>query len=312
MKKVLLAILVLVVLGVGYLYLNPVGARPDGTFDAAVSTPAYTSEHPVVLFDEGHNNPHRIDDRYAPFAKLLRNDGYELRAHRGAFTRESLQDANVLVIVNASGGTNPQLFGFNLPALRKGERDAPAFTAEEIQVIAEWVQGGGSLWLVADHYPFGSAAASLASAFGVTMHGGYVEVADQFPNQGDPSTLEFVRSTATLLVHPITEGRSLAERLIRVVTFTGQSLDGPDSASAFMRLPLKAKEFVPPPPNFQETQAGDAQGLAMDFGGGRVVVLGEAAALTAQVDGTQRFGMNVAPENKQFVLNVMHWLTRLL
>jgi len=59
----------------------------------------------------------------------------------------------------------------------------------------------------------------------------------------------------------------------------------------------------------------------MRFGKGRVVVLGEAALLTAQIvtspDGnpqTQRkFGMN-APGNddRQFALNVLHWLSGVL
>lgn len=49
-----------------------------------------------------------------------------------------------------------------------------------------------------------------------------------------------------------------------------------------------------------------------------VVVLGEAAMLTAQVmrrlDGTEsKFGMNVpGNHNRQFVLNVLHWLSRVL
>jgi hypothetical protein len=61
---------------------------------------------------------------------------------------------------------------------------------------------------------------------------------------------------------------------------------------------------------------GRAQGVAVEIGKGRVVVLGEAAMLSAQVtgaDGRGRMGMNVpGNQDKQFALNVLHWLTRLL
>jgi len=78
-------------------------------------------------------------------------------------------------------------------------------------------------------------------------------------------------------------------------------------------LPPSAIEFVPPPPKFKEQPAGPLQGAAMTVGRGRVVVLGEAAMLTAQVDGGQRFGMNLTGiDNRQFALNVMHWLSRLM
>lgn len=312
MKKVLGVLLALVVAGVGYLSFNPAGARPDHSFDASVATPAYTRNPPRVLFDEGHHNAHRMDGRYEPFVKLLINDGYVLSHYKGTFTADGLRSGDVLVIVNASGGSNPQVFGYNLPFLRTGERDAPAFTEAEIRTVTEWVRNGGSLLLIADHYPFGSAAASLAAALGVTMHGGFAEVANQYPGQPEPGTIEFMRSNGLLFQNEITDGRALPEKVNRVVTFTGQSLDGPEGAIPLLTLPVGAKEFVPPPPNFEERPAGDSQGLAFEFGEGRVVVLGEAAALTAQIEGGTRFGMNSDPENKQFALNIMHWLTRLL
>jgi hypothetical protein len=53
------------------------------------------------------------------------------------------------------------------------------------------------------------------------------------------------------------------------------------------------------------------------MGSGRVVILGEAAMLTAQVVNipgreTMRMGMNVpGSDDQQFALNVLHWLSRL-
>ncbi len=61
--------------------------------------------------------------------------------------------------------------------------------------------------------------------------------------------------------------------------------------------------------------AGRAQGLTIRVGKGRVVVLGEAAMLSAQVIrgmGPKPFvmGMNrPGIDNQQLALNIVHWLT---
>jgi hypothetical protein len=311
MRKILIVILAVFLLALIWLAFFPVGQRADRAFDARVATPAYTARRPVVLFDEGHYNSHSMTGGFAPFAKLLRSDGYELRKGRERFTPGSLKGVDVLVIVNAAGGSNPKLFGFNLVPLRKGSREAPAFTAEEIETVRRWVEGGGSLLLVADHYPFGSAASALASAFGVTMHAGIAEARDH-ADPNDAGSIAFSRRNALLADSAIANGRGPSERVERVLSFTGQSLDAPN-AVPLLALPPNAVEFVPPPPNFKEQPAGPLQGAALQFGRGRVVVLGEAGMLTAQVSEGHRFGMNVAgTDNRQFVLNVMHWLSRLL
>jgi hypothetical protein len=63
---------------------------------------------------------------------------------------------------------------------------------------------------------------------------------------------------------------------------------------------------------------GRAQGVAFTYGAGRVVVLGEAGMLSAQLirfrpaidRPDMRVGMNVAPyDNRQFALNILHWLS---
>ena len=59
---------------------------------------------------------------------------------------------------------------------------------------------------------------------------------------------------------------------------------------------------------------GMLQGATVRFGAGRVAAFGEAAMFTAQVDEEGPMGMNhpEAPQNAQFVLNVLHWLTEVL
>jgi len=50
----------------------------------------------------------------------------------------------------------------------------------------------------------------------------------------------------------------------------------------------------------------------LQYGKGRVVIFGEAAMFTAQLQGPDRrpMGMNqpTAKQNPQFLLNVIHWL----
>jgi len=60
--------------------------------------------------------------------------------------------------------------------------------------------------------------------------------------------------------------------------------------------------------------AGRAQGLALEVGAGRIVVLGEAGMLRAQRDRNgATVGMNVPGyDNRQLALNIMHWLSRAL
>lgn len=61
--------------------------------------------------------------------------------------------------------------------------------------------------------------------------------------------------------------------------------------------------------------SGMAQGLALDHGQGRVIVLGEAAMLTAQLRRYDKrpIGMNIKGyDNRQLALNIMHWLSRRL
>jgi hypothetical protein len=268
----------------------------DPNFDASVATPALTRVHPKMLFDEAHHNFHTTTGRYKAFADLARNDGFEVTANSDRFSRTLLQKFDVLVISNALGGDG---------------RDAsrPAFTEVECDVVSEWVKAGGRLLLIADHAPFGDAAQTLAKRFGVDMSRGYT-FEGPTPN-GQSTTLWFTRENSRLGEHFIVNGRSQTERVNRVRTFTGQSLKGPAGSVAFLKLGDDAKDVATPDDKNATSAAGRAQGLAFAFGRGRVVVMGEAAALSAQVAGPERMpmGMN-APgnDNRQLALNIMRWL----
>lgn len=277
---------------------------PDLEFNTAVENPAFKREGPRVLFDEVHHNFHTSDGRYKPFVDLLSNDGYRVVRNRQPFSKTILSSAKVLVIANALGAEE----------LDDDGAEGSAFTDEEIQAVHDWVKSGGALLLIADHAPFGGAAAALAARFGVDMSKGWT-LDPQNSVSGRPSQLIFSRENKLLPNHPITEGRGENERLNVLRSFTGQSLKGPEgsagilllSDTAFDRPALDSKETV--------SAAGRAQAVALKFGKGRVLVQGEAAMLTAQLAGAEKsaMGMNTpGNDDRQYVLNVMHWLSGLL
>ena len=106
----------------------------------------------------------------------------------------------------------------------------------------------------------------------------------------------------------ITQGRDATERINGVTAFTGQSLKGPEGSVAFLRVADTAVDYDEKT-NEEVSAAGRSQGIALRFGKGKVVVVGEAAMFTAQVTGSNKlkFGMNrEGNDDKQPALNVTH------
>lgn len=285
--------------------------QADPDFKIIVEKPAYTKNKPRVLFDEAHHNFHTTEGRYKPFATLVRSDGYEITPNRKPFSRKLLDGYDILISANALG------------AARLGDTDAykPAFTDAECDAVRDWVRAGGSLLLIADHAPIGAANMNMAERFGVEMRNG----ATLDPKHAAPgeraSFLLFSRENKLLADHAITRGRNARETVRRVMTFTGQSLSVPNDAVPLLKLADSAVDRLTsttrPATRREVSAAGRAQGLAMQFGQGRVVILGEAAMLSAQraVRGDKVFKMGMNRENidnRRFALNIMHWLSGLL
>ncbi len=280
----------------------------DLEYKPVIAAPiAATGRGPVVLIDEAHYNFHTASGRYQPFAELLRRDGFVVKASAVPFSKEALQDARVLVIANALAERNSRNWSLPTPS---------AFSDAEIAAVGSWVKGGGSLLLIVDHMPFPGAVDNLARALGVQFSNGFA--ATDPPKQGPDF---FERAAGNLLNHPITSGRNKAEQVDRIATFSGSAfrVDRPVEplvvlgASWISRMPKVAWEFTPDTP--QIPVKGWFQGAVLRSGKGRVAVFGEAAMFTAQLTGPNRapVGMNAptAPQNFQFLLNVMHWLTGL-
>jgi hypothetical protein len=227
-----------------------------------------------------------------------------VRVNKKPFSRLWLEGAKVWVIVNALGAEG----------LDRPNAGNPAFTDDECDALVDWVKAGGALLLIVDRYPTGAAILPLAARLGVEVSDGYCTIDRQngWERSDDPSHLEFSRANGLLGDHAITRGRDIRERIERVVTFTGQSLLGPTGSVSFLTLGDTAFDIDPFNRRWRTPAGGRSQGLAFGLDKGRVVMMGEAALFSAQVEGPKRnpFGMNVTGlDNRQLALNVLHWLS---
>ena len=265
---------------------------------------------PRLCIDAAHHNFHTADGRYKPFAALLERDGYRVDSNTAPFSAETLRGVDILVISNALAAQNTEDWFLPTPS---------AFDSAEIAAVESWVRAGGALLLIADHMPFPGAASDLAARFGVFLHNGFAVGPDD-----DAGPVTFSRSNNGLADHAITRGRSDAERVDTVVSFTGQAFRAAPGTSLtplltlgpamVLLLPEEAWQFSKRTPRVPA--AGYLQGAVLQHGRGRVAVFGEAAMFSAQLGGPQQkpMGMNHpdARQNGQFLLNVVHWLSGLL
>lgn len=279
----------------------------DPDFKPPVPRPAYPAgAGPRVAIDEAHHNFHTARGRYQPFAELLRRDGYRVDALTRTCSAETLEGVDVLVIANALNERNAGDWSLPTPS---------AFTADEIAAVGAWVDKGGSLFLIADHMPFAGAASDLARAFGVEFSNGAA-----MPGGREPGRPDVFEVGAGLVDGAVTRGRDDSERVTRVATFTGSAFQAPKDATTVLTFglgsisyeTLRSLEVTAETPKVPIE--GWCQGALLTAGRGRVAVSGEAAMFTAQLAGPTRqpMGMNspFATRNYQFLLNILHWLTR--
>ena len=276
----------------------------DTNFRPVIAKPEYTAgKGPVVAIDEGHNNFHTASGRYLPFARLLMFDGYTVNSYKGDFTGSQLKNVRILVIANALNKINIENWYVPTPS---------AFSGDEIGIVRKWVENGGSLFLIADHMPFGGAASDLASVFGFTFSNGFAA------DTSKPGNIYFYRKDGSLTSCPITNGRNPDETVNKVVTFTGQAIRMPAGATAILRfddryLLMETDTAWVFDSHTRYTGIRDwTQGAYMKYGKGRVVMFGEAAMFSAQLAGAakNKIGMNsdYADENYKLLLNIIHWL----
>ncbi|HEX4935220.1 MAG TPA: hypothetical protein VFV33_18680 [Gemmatimonadaceae bacterium] len=295
---------------------------PDSAFNPAVRRPAYTAgAGPTICLDEAHHNFHTLDGRFLAFGRLASRDGFRPVPLRQRFTNASLRACAILVIANAQP-SDASWNDYPMPT-------PPAFAPDEVSAVRAWVSAGGALLLIADHMPLAGAAASLASAFGVTFTNGFAVPRFAGAAARDSAfripTL-FRLDDGTLAPHPVVRGRDSSEVVIQVRSFTGQAFrPQPEMAGRLDPVLVLPADYVSLEPaiawRFDDSTpvrpvGGWLQGATRRLARGRVALFGEAAMFSAQVSGPERrpMGMNApfAEQNPQFVLNVLHWLAGLL
>lgn len=259
----------------------------------------------VLVLDEAHFNYHTLSGRYAPFGQLLSSDGYVMQPGTERFSDEYLSTMKILVIANAMPDSSAE---WKLPA-------KSAFDQKEIEAVKKWVEAGGSLLLIADHMPFAGQATQLSQAFGFNFIDGFAMRKDKKP--------EVFSSQRNNLKHSvITKGRNKHEAVDSLMIFTGQGFIAPKEATVITQMNDDYEILLPPIAWAfgQNTPRMSGQhlvnGAYMNYGKGRLVVMGEAAMFSAQLSGPKKVkvGMNHlhGNQNAQFLLNIIHWLDRKL
>ncbi|HYE46010.1 MAG TPA: DUF4350 domain-containing protein [Caulobacter sp.] len=281
-------------------------ADPEAEF--AVARPAFAAgAGPRLVIDGGHHNFHKVDGRYAPFAAVVRADGFQVAGSEGRLTAEGLAGVKVLVIANALHASNVGGDNWVLP-------NPSAFSREEIAAVKAWVEAGGGLLLIADHMPFAGAAQELAQAFGFSFSNGFVQREAKGPDLFTPES--------GLKADIVTAGRDASETVTSIRTFTGSAFTAPAGARPLIVL---SRGYVSKEPRVawafdKDTTVIDAEGrlqaAVMPYGRGRVAVFGEAAMFSAQLSGPEKtpIGFNApdAVDNRKLLLNVVRWLAGVL
>lgn len=264
---------------------------------------------PMILYDTSRWNPPLNAGRYQAVAELLRADGYQIEGGALRLDPMTLSRYSVLMMVTPYAD-DPR--GDAIAAAR------PVFLEAEVTILESWVQSGGRLLLVVGHQPNGAATANLARRFGVELRNGTAMDATPANNwiEGDKGCLgclKFTVENTLLRSHPITSGRDSTERVESVISAAGQSMRLMESGSVLLAMGPAAFDDVE---GDTIPASGRAQGIALLYGAGRVVVLGDGSILSGFAYGPEnprfRRWWPEDPHNRQFTLNVLHWLTGLL
>ncbi|WP_157082233.1 hypothetical protein [Sphingomonas pruni] len=262
----------------------------DPDADTKVADPAFAAgKGPSVMVDSGHGEFQTLATDYAPFGALLTHDGYVVRDFDQPISAASLAKSDVLVIVDPANPKDPP----NQPKYQS----TSAFTPEEIATITDRVKGGGALLMIADHPPYAGSLRALAASFGFEI--------EMYAAQHVPREEFFSFANGGLVDGPLTHG------LPQIQTFYGAAFTAPAAATPLLRFDKSWTMLVtdkPPRP----MSGSDLRGATLSVGKGRVVLLAEAGAWSAQLFGPKKrpMGFNApsAEGNKRFIRNVVHWL----
>jgi hypothetical protein len=269
---------------------------PDCSYAPSIRVPHYPDcSGPIVWVDDTHENgqkitPVSVDEpgRFWGFAALLARDGFTVVESKVPLAQLSpVKAPDILVIANAQSVVGA----------------VEAFTPEEVDAITSWVVQGGSLLLIFDHAPF-NGVNSLLSRFELELS----------PHGVDTQSKNVFRRFDGTLTGSVyaSNGARKSDVVDEVITFRGSSFAvSATRTDDVVHTPLLT--FAPGTTGvvmgLNLSIAGRLQGVQVELGAGRVIVLAEAAMFTAQISAKGiPTGMHQTKGNEQFLLNIMHWL----
>lgn len=275
----------------------------DEHFSYPIPDPIYAvGNGPLIVFDEAHHNGSTLKGTYAAFNKLLLSDGYTIQSSKDTISYALLKAAKIYVTVNAM--YDPQ--DWNLPA-------RSAFSKQEADALSAWVENGGSLFLVTDHMPCGASVNAIAEKFGINVINGFALRKDGAPEV-------FSKQRKNLYSNEITSAPGKV--IDSMMCWGGTGFIVPSTAHVIsalgddyhIYLPSDVSQIKRPMPKAVPyiSGRGIVNGAYLKHGKGRVVIFGDGAPFSAQLQGikSEKRGMNhpAAAQNAQFLLNIIHWL----
>ncbi|GHE29053.1 DUF4350 domain-containing protein [Sphingobacterium griseoflavum] len=275
----------------------------DENFHYTLVSPMYKEAGgPLILFDEAHNNAATLKGTYSAFRRLLLEDGYHIASTTENLSPDLLAKGKIFVTVNAMY----DMEDWNLPA-------RSAFSEQEIDALSSWVAAGGRLFLITDHMPCGASVNDLAGRFGINIVNGFALRKDGLPEL-------FSKQRKTLTSNEITDPPG--KEIDSMMCWGGTGFIVPPNAQAIsvlgedyrIYLPTDVSQIKRPLPNTLPYISGRGlvNGAYLKFGKGRIVIFGDGAPFSAQLQGikSEKRGMNhpAAAQNAQFLLNIIHWL----
>lgn len=287
------------------------------SLESCVTVPP-KSTHPAIVFDNGHYN-YGKPESFEVMKAFLSEQGFTVTKSTSPITKKSMQGIDVFHTSNALAPENEGNWALPTPS---------AFTVEEISVLLDWVQNGGSLLMVIEHMPFGGSYEALASAFGIKVSNGFAvdyRLLNGYSSESiaEAGFLVFRREDGSLANHPILDREEPFGRIEFLATDAGSAFRLPEQGLSLITLDLNTLSLEPKvswefdSETVRISTAGWSQAGILGVGQGWVALLGDNFLISApaflkppyvESEREAEFGAF----NHQFTLNLYRWLSGLL
>jgi hypothetical protein len=275
----------------------------DPSFDSKVLQPLYkNNKGPKVLIEGGHHNFFVQKSLMNPFIDLLKSDGYNPQIDSLPITKKYLSKYDIVVL-------NPAMpFDYGT---KKEVGDLMTFSKEEIDHLYNYVNKGGSLFILAERSPFVNAMAPLLNKFGITASYGTLADTLHKDKEFGKNIIHYSKDNGLLTAnHPILKGRNASEEINHIILIGGSAFKGNDYTNI---LPTSSAAQMGNAGVSTPVEQGSSAGLAGKVGKGKLVVLSDTELFIAMLFGKDKVKVGMQMPNydlKQFALNITHWLSK--